>query len=142
MKHATNSLILFALFLFSGIALAQEVPVQQAEMALELPVCIEEFSGVDFSNLPEVALKVLPFFLAALVLLRALAAGLLVIAKKTETKGDDKAAQVITTIANLMAKGLSLVASLSMPKGVLMAKAEKIAIKEMGSGKAKGPGVG
>ncbi len=135
-----NFLFSILVFLSSGIALAEESVV---DPLVELAPCFKDIPGLaDFSDMPELLLKVLPFFLVLLLLFRALAAGLLLFAKKTETKADDKVAQAMTTAANLIAKGLSLVASVSMPKAVLMAKAEKIALKEMGSDKTKTPGVG
>lgn len=115
-----------SLFIFlnlSTIAVAQEA---------DLSTCLESVSGdVHLENLPEILIKVLPAFLLALLLMRTIAAIMFKIAAKTETKADDKIAQAISTIASLMARLLSIVGSISMPKAALMEKAEKIALKEL-----------
>ena len=111
------------------LSLAQ---VGVAQEAFDLSTCPSSVGGdLSFDNFPEIFLKVLPAFLLTLLLMRVIAAIMFNIAEKTETKADDKVAQVISTIASWMARLLSVVASISMPRTALMQKAEKIALKEL-----------
>jgi hypothetical protein len=111
------------------LSLAQ---VGVAQEAFDLSTCLSSVGGdLSFDNFPEIFLKVLPAFLLTLLLMRVIAAIMFNIAEKTETKADDKVAQVISTIASWMARLLSVVASISMPRTALMQKAEKIALKEL-----------
>lgn len=148
-----NVLLACLISLFSGIALSQEASTADTspssaetvmgaeELALpmaKIEQCIVGDLG-DLSNLPGVAIKFLPFFLGLLIMLRGLSAGLLRISERTVNKTDDKVAQAITTVASFMARLLSIAASMSMPNALLMAKAEKIALKESGNGNKSEP---
>lgn len=125
----------FKFFMLSILFFINQATVAVAQDA-DLSTCLTSVSGdLRLDHLPEIFLKVLPAFLLALLLLRTIAAIMFMIAAKTETKADDKIAQAISTVASLMARLLSIVGSISMPKAALMEKAEKIAIKELNSDK-------
>lgn len=95
-------------------------------------------------TLPEFVLKAIPFMLAAMVIFRGLADALLLIANRLNHDGVGKAASLVGRVAEVFGRVLGYV-GIGMPRPMLMAKAEKVALKEMsgGEGKALGnPGAG
>jgi hypothetical protein len=85
------------------------------------------------SSIPEFVLKSIPLIIAVMALCRALSEVLLAVSRRFQAENVGKIGAVLGKVADVGAHFLALF-GFGMPKQIMMAKAEKVALKELASG--------
>lgn len=117
--------IVLVLALYGAAAFGQEV-------APEILLEAAPLSGFT-ATIPEFILKSIPLIIAVMALCRALSEVLLAVARRFKSDEVGKVGAVLGKVADLGAHVLAMF-GFGMPKQIMMAKAEKVALKEIASG--------
>ncbi len=128
-------LVSMALFTHGAIAIAQEAAAPVAGY-MDAGYIADQGLWDRFVQLaPSWLVAGVPIMIALMIAFRGISEALWIVAKKTQTDVDDKVANVIGKIAEVLARITGAI-GVGLPKTQLMAKAEKIATKELASGEA------
>lgn len=132
-KIFVMALMALAVFADSVIALAQEAAAPAAGY-MDISYIADQTLWDRFvTYAPNWLVVGVPVLVALMLAFRGISEALWIIAAKTETKADDKVAAFLSNAAEILAKVTGMI-GIGLPKPQLMAKAEKIAQKELASG--------
>lgn len=132
-------MLLAAVFLDSAIGLAQEAAAPVAGYMDVSYIADQTLWDRFVTYAPNWLVVGVPVLVSLMLAFRGISEGLWVIAAKTQNKTDDKIAEVLGRVSEVLAKVTGMI-GVGLPKAQLMAKAEKIAQKELAADGKNGVG--
>lgn len=134
-KFFAMCLTAVAVFAESMIALAEEATVSGAAGYMDISYIADQGLWDRFvTYAPNWLVVGVPVLVSLMLAFRGISEALWIIAAKTQNKTDDKIAEVLGRVSEVLAKVTGMI-GVGMPKAQLMQKAEKIAAKELADGK-------